>query len=85
MSGIDFFNVLLKRGNVGFFTVGNDFRCGYQLDTGADEIKDFFKSHNIPVEIIPQITEGSLPISSSRIRSAIAAGDFSLAQAMLGY
>jgi FAD synthase len=43
------------------------------------------------VEIVPEVCypadglEGSLPVSSSRIRAAIAAGDIALAQAMLGY
>ena len=85
MHGIDFFNILLEHGNVGFFAVGSDFRCGYRLDTDADTIKKFFISHNIPAEIVPQVMEGSLPISSSRIRAAIASGDLSLAQTMLGY
>ena len=85
MPGIEFFKILLKHVNIGFFAVGNDFRCGYKLDTGADEIKKIFTSNNIPVEFAQQVTEGLLPISSSRIRAAIAAGDFSLAQAMLGY
>ncbi|MCL2243501.1 MAG: hypothetical protein FWC03_03420 [Treponema sp.] len=85
MPGMDFLNILLKHGNTGFFAVGNDFRCGYKLDTGAEKIKDFFTSRSIPAEIIPQVMEGALPISSSRIRSAISAGDIKSAELMLGY
>jgi len=84
MPGIEFLKILLKRGNVGFFAVGNGFRCGYQQDTDAEMIQKFFASHNIPAEIIPKVTEGSLPVSSSRIRGAISAGDIELAQKMLG-
>ena len=84
MRGNEFLKILLERGNVGFFAVGSDFRCGYQLDTDAAAIKKFFSSHNIPVEIVPQVMEGTLPVSSSRIRAAIAAGDHTLAQAMMG-
>jgi len=83
--GIEFLQILLNHGNIGFFTVGSDFRCGYRLDTDAEVIKKFFTSHNIPVEIVPQVMEGSQPISSSRIRSAIAQGDTTLAQMMLGH
>jgi riboflavin kinase/FMN adenylyltransferase len=83
MPGIDFLEILLKKINIGFFAVGNDFRCGYRLDTDAAAIRDFFALRNIPVEIISEIMEGSLPISSRRIRAAIAAGDIALAQAML--
>jgi riboflavin kinase/FMN adenylyltransferase len=85
MPGIDFLNLLLKHGRVGFFAAGSDFRCGYKLDTDAAVIKIFFASHDIPVKIVPQVMKGRLPISSSRIRTALAKGDFPLAEAMLGY
>jgi len=99
MPGIEFLEVLAENGSVGFFAVGNNFRCGCRLDTSAETIKIFFVSRNIPVEIVPEVCypaaglpadglsadeEKSLPISSSRIRTAIAAGDILLAQAMLG-
>jgi riboflavin kinase/FMN adenylyltransferase len=84
MDGIKFLKILLRHGNVGFFAAGSDFRCGYELKTGAAEIQRFFASNGIPAEVVPQVMEGSLPISSSRIRSAIAAGDAALAEKMLG-
>ncbi|MCL2765638.1 MAG: FAD synthetase family protein [Treponema sp.] len=84
MPGIKFLEILLKHGSVGFIAIGSDFRCGRQLDTDAKMIHGFFASCGIPAEIVPEVTEGSLPISSSRIRTAIAAGDFSLAEKMLG-
>jgi len=84
MPGIEFLEILLNHGNIGFFTVGSNFRCGFQLDTGAQEIKTFFTSHNIPAAILPEVMEGSLPVSSSRIRSAVNSGDLRLAEAMLG-
>jgi len=84
MPGIEFLKILLERGNVGFFAVGTGFRCGYQQDTDAEMIQKFFTSHDIPVEIIPRVMEGSLPVSSSRIRGAISAGDIESAQKMLG-
>nr|AGS53923.1 riboflavin kinase / FMN adenylyltransferase [uncultured bacterium contig00087] len=84
IKGIEFLETLLKHGNIGFFAVGKNFRCGYKLDTDAQEIKDFFASRNIPIEIVSEVMEGSLPISSSRIRSCIAAGDLQTAEIMLG-
>jgi len=84
MTGVEFLEILLKHGNIGFFTVGSNFRCGYRLDTGAKEIRTFFNSHNIPVLILLEVMEDSLPISSSRIRSAVNSGDFRLAEVMLG-
>jgi len=84
MSGIEFLEILLKHGNIGFFAVGSSFRCGFQLDTDAAAIQNFFADRGIPAEIIPEVMEDGLPISSSRIRSAIAGGDLSLAEKMLG-
>jgi len=85
MSGIDFLQKLLDNGNVGYFAVGNGFKCGYQLDTDAEAAKEFFISHGITAEIIPQVMENNLPISSSRIRTAIYEGNTALAQLMLGH
>ena len=84
MRGLEFLQILLKRGNIGFFTIGKGFRCGYQLDTDASAIAAFFALHKIEVEIAGEIMEGGLPVSSSRIRAAIADGDLKLANAMLG-
>ncbi len=84
MKGIEFLEILAKRGNVGFFAVGKNFRCGCQLDTDTDAIRNFFISRNIQVEITDEVTDGSMPISSSRIRAAIADGNLQLAQSMLG-
>jgi len=85
MPGIEFLNLLLKHGGIGFFAVGSDFRCGYQLDTDAKAIQNFFASRNIPAEIVSQVIHESLPVSSSRIRAALASGDIAMAEKMLGY
>jgi len=85
MPGSEFLQLLLEHCNIGFFAVGSDFRCGYRLDTDALAIQRFFTLYDIPVEIVPQVMEGSLPVSSSRIRTAIADGELALAQVMLGH
>ena len=91
MPGIEFLDVLLKHGGVGFFAVGSNFRCGYQLDTDAKVIQNFFASREIAAEIVQEVChptgnyEESLPISSSRIRAAIGAGNIPLAEDMLGH
>jgi riboflavin kinase/FMN adenylyltransferase len=84
MGGREFLEILLRHGNVGFFAVGKNFKCGYKLDTDATAIKNFLESRNVPTEIVPEVMEDGLPISSSRIRSCLAAGDVQLAQKMLG-
>jgi riboflavin kinase/FMN adenylyltransferase len=84
MKGIEFLEILLKHGSIGFFAVGSSFRCGHQLDTDAAAIQNFFAARGITAEIVPEVMEDDAPISSSRIRSAIAGGDLSLAEKMLG-
>jgi riboflavin kinase/FMN adenylyltransferase len=84
ISGIEFLETIFKHGGIGFFAAGSGFRCGFQLDTDAAAIQKYFNSCGIPVEIVPEITEGTLPISSSRIRTCINSGDIQLAEAMLG-
>lgn len=85
ITGNEFLNALFKNGNIGFFAVGSGFRCGFRLDTDAAAIQKFFAARGVSVEIVPEVMEGSLPISSSRIRQALASGDIALAETMLGY
>ena len=84
MPGIDFLQLLSEHCRIGFFAVGSDFRCGYQLDTDAAAIERYFASRNISVEIVPLVCDEQLPVSSSRIRAAMAEGDILKAQTMLG-
>ncbi|MDR3020509.1 MAG: FAD synthetase family protein [Treponema sp.] len=84
LTGLEFLESLLSQSNTGFVAIGANFRCGFNLDTDADAIRRFFSCRNIPVEVIPEVMEASLPISSSRIRSALANRDVELARRMLG-
>ena len=82
--GSRFLEILFEHGNIGYFAVGGNFRCGCQLDTDAAAVMNFFTLRNITAEIMPEVTEGAYPVSSSRIRSAIAEGNIPLAEKMLG-
>ena len=84
MRGLEFLEILSGRANIGFFTVGKSFRCGYQLDTDAAAIAEYFASRGVQAEIAEEVTEGGAPVSSSRIRAAIADGNLKLAKKMLG-
>jgi riboflavin kinase/FMN adenylyltransferase len=85
LSGLEFFRLLAENGNIGFFAVGSNFRCGYQLDTDARAIQRINALRGIPTDIVEVLMESTYPISSSRIRSAIAGGNLREAAAMLGY
>ncbi|MDR3166433.1 MAG: FAD synthetase family protein [Treponema sp.] len=82
--GPDFLELLKKRGNLTFLAIGSNFRCGYQLDTHAGQIKKINEAEGIPTEVIPPVPEASFPVSSSRVRSAIIRGDLAGAAALLG-
>jgi riboflavin kinase/FMN adenylyltransferase len=84
MNGLGFIEVLEKRLNIVFLAVGSNFRCGYKQDTGAESIKTMNERGGIPTEIVPPVLETGLPVSSSRIRTAISQGDVAAAAALLG-
>jgi len=90
MPGIEFLKLLLNHGSLGFFAAGSNFRCGCKLDTDAEAIKKIFASYNVCAEIVSDVcyplinSDSSQPISSSRIREAIAAGNIEHVEKMLG-
>ena len=84
MSGTEFFRLLRERANMGFLAVGSNFRCGNRQDTDAPLIQELNTRENVATEIIETLCEDGLPISSTRIRSAIHQGKLHEAQAMLG-
>ncbi|MDR2964244.1 MAG: FAD synthetase family protein [Treponema sp.] len=84
MTGREFLETLLAHAEIGFFAVGSNFRCGCGLDTDAKAIRDFFTDKGIPVEIVPEVLYNGFPISSSRIRTALAEGDIELAEVLIG-
>ena len=83
-SGAEFLRILHERSNMRYMAVGSDFRCGCGLDTDAAAIRDFNAGRGVPTGILPPFMEGDEPISSSRIRAAIAGGDLKSAAVMLG-
>jgi riboflavin kinase/FMN adenylyltransferase len=84
LSGRDFIGVLRERGNMAYLAVGAGFRCGYRLDTDADALKRMNEERGIQTELIAPVLEGNEPVSSSRIRAWVRAGDFAAAKVALG-
>ncbi|MDR3147291.1 MAG: FAD synthetase family protein [Treponema sp.] len=69
---------------VGYLALGANFRCGYRLDTDARAIRDLAAPFGTRTELVNQVREGGAPVSSSRIRQALLAGDIAGAAALLG-
>jgi riboflavin kinase/FMN adenylyltransferase len=84
MRGREFINLLKDRGNLRYLVVGSDFHCGYRLDTGAAAIKEMNNKDGVLTEVVPPVVWEGVPVSSSRIRAAIAAGNLAEAAALLG-
>jgi riboflavin kinase/FMN adenylyltransferase len=84
IKGRDFFNFLSERGKMVFLSIGRNFRCGFKQDTGAESVGEMNEKKGIPTELVPPVENGNIPVSSSRIRSAILRGDISLAAALMG-
>ena len=84
MTGRAFIRRLSRAVNMRYIVVGSDFHCGYRSDTDATAIKQFAAVSGIVAEVVPPVMEDGLPVSSSRIRHALASGDYGLAASLLG-
>jgi riboflavin kinase/FMN adenylyltransferase len=84
LNGKEFLDLVRNRLYPGFVAVGSNFRCGHRGDTDAVRVKALYRETGIPVDVVAPVLEGAHPVSSSRIRSAIVAGDFSAAARLLG-
>jgi riboflavin kinase/FMN adenylyltransferase len=84
LSGREFIEFLISRGGLRRLVVGSNFRCGHRMDTGTGEITALCAAAGIVTEVLAPVLAGSKPVSSSRIRTALASGDFAQAEKLLG-
>ncbi|MDR2490470.1 MAG: FAD synthetase family protein [Spirochaetaceae bacterium] len=85
-SGEAFIRGLLTNTNMRYMAIGADFRCGRNGSFSAPAIKTLVEGDDRPAvcEIVPPVMDDGQPVSSSRIRAALAAGNMSLAARLLG-
>ncbi|MDR1955664.1 MAG: FAD synthetase family protein [Treponema sp.] len=84
LKGREFIDALISRGKLRYLVIGSNFRCGYRLDMDAALISALNATRGIRTEVVPPVREAGVPVSSSRIRRAIQAGDLVQARAALG-
>jgi riboflavin kinase/FMN adenylyltransferase len=84
INGRDFIDLLLGCRPVKLIAMGRNFRCGCQLDTGAEEIRNLAGARGLEVWVAPPVMDEGQPVSSSRIRQALAAGRRAEAERLLG-
>ena len=85
LSWRSFADDIIKLYNVKHFVVGHDFRFGFRGEGGAALLRDYCRERDIGCDIIPAVKHGGEPISSTRIRALIAAGEIERANELLGH
>jgi riboflavin kinase/FMN adenylyltransferase len=82
LDGKRFIDEILKKGlGVQWLLVGRDFRFGARRAGDFSTLQD----RGFEVEAMPDVQESGDRVSSSAIRAALAAGDFALAERLLGH
>jgi riboflavin kinase / FMN adenylyltransferase len=82
--GAEFFRALGRAFDLRRLVVGHDFRCGYRLDTGVDEMRALFRKSATEVVDVGPVELGNEPVSSTRIRSLVLEGRLAEAHRLLG-
>lgn len=79
-----FFDVLLSAVNPMAIIVGEDFRFGHRAQGTVETLTVLAKPRGIDVVPYALVTAGGEPVTSTRIRSLVAAGDVEAAAELLG-
>ena len=79
-----FEGILLGRFHAGALCCGYDFRFGAGARGDAPALQSLCEAHGIRLQTTPEIDYRGAPVSSTRIRQALAQGDLVDANAMLG-
>ena len=83
---IDFIeHILIKKLNVKYLAVGDDFRFGYKREGGFNLLKEVGNANGMIVEDTATQSQGGERISSTRIREALNKGDLRTANILLGH
>ena len=82
--GVFMNEVLFKNFGATAICCGADFRFGHGRAYGAEELASLCRAAGAELIVIPAVTEGGAPISSTRIKAALAAGEMEKAARMLG-
>ncbi len=75
---------LIHKLNAKHIVIGDDFLFGHQGNGNAKMLTRYGKQYDFSVTEVSTQCEQGMRISSTRIRTALAAGDFALAETLLG-
>jgi len=78
LSGIQFFSILRESLMLKKIAVGYDFKCGYENDTGREEIVSLFAGTGVEVQVVPEYRYSGVPVKSTMIRTFIRMGELAV-------
>lgn len=86
MTGEEFIEeIMINKFHVGMVLCGFNFRFGKKASWSALDLRNYLEERDIWVRILEHLDFEGEPISSTRIRGALANGDIEKANEMLGY
>lgn len=85
ITATDFADQLLASLNFKELWCGEDFAFGHNREGNVKWLEDYGRTHDFTVHVQKPITAVQTPVSSSRVRTAIADGDIPLITTMLGH
>lgn len=80
-----FVEEIVRRLCVKWIVVGTDFRFGHNRRGDYHMLQKYAGVYGYQVQVVPKMQHGGKDISSTDIRDALARGDISLTNALLGY
>lgn len=83
--GENFLDLIQKKLPVRKIAVGQDFHAGYKREISPAVLKEWGRRNGVDVSIHPPVLDQGQPVSSTRIRQAIATGDVQTAARLLGF
>lgn len=81
----EFIDAIIEELRICWIVVGHDFCFGYRGEGTAERLRDYCAQRGIGCDIIPPVTLDGRVISSTYIRTLIAAGDMEQANRYLGH
>ncbi len=86
MTGSEFIEkIIIDKFGAGIVLCGFNFRFGKNASWSALDMRNYLESRDVWVRILEHLDFEGKPISSTRIRKAVAQGDIEKANEMLGY
>lgn len=81
----EFVDLLARELQLSGVVIGHDFHFGRGREGTPDRMADLCRQWGLDCFVAPAVVEGTEPVSSSAIRTALEAGDIAKANRLLGY